>query len=279
MASTPSASALSAVLRCRRNIWKRNSPSAKRPATAAYSLGMAGGTARSSPAGRSRSRQASAWGDLLQGERVSLGRRVTLALKSRQAGVEILVDRDSCELGKFCHPKVAQSSGRAHSAVHNALVRQLARGFLSFLPGTQTFSKVFGTVHYKSRGSDVCETASVQDPGTIPGATLKVCIMSPRLVENPGEVPRLASSSWSTLKNTCLSLTALVSGFWCLRLAVLFRSSSSDAAQHLQSHLSGRQTDDDELQASGQPDTSTELTSSEDNCGSTGRERTEDGPD
>lgn len=183
---------------------------------------------------------------------MSLGRRVTLALKSRQEGVEIEVDKDSRELGKFCHPKVAQSSGGAHSAVHNALVCQLARGFLSFLPGTQTFSKVIGTVHYKSRGSDVCETASVQDWGRIPDATLKVCIMSPRLVENPGKVPHLASSSWSTLKNTCLSLTALVSGFMCLRLAVLFRSSSSDAAHHLQRHLNGRQTGDNELQVSVQ---------------------------
>lgn len=183
---------------------------------------------------------------------MSLGRRVTLALRSRQAGVENVVDKDSRELGQFCHPKVAQSSGRAHSTVPNAFVCQLARGFLSFLPGTQTFSKVIGTVHYKSRGSGVCETSSVQDLGTIPGAALKVGIMSPRSVENPGKVPRLASSSWSTLKNTCLSLTALVSGFWCLRLAVLFRSSSSDAAQHLQSHLNGRQTDDTERQVSVQ---------------------------
>lgn len=171
-----------------------------------------------------------------------------MALKSRQEGVEIVGDKDSRELGKFYHPKVAQSSGRAHPAVHNALVCQLARGFLSFLPGTQTFSKVIGTVHYERRGSDVCETVSVQDLGRIPGATLKVSIMSPRLVENPEKVPHLASSSWSTLKNTCLSLTALVSGFMCLRLAVLFRSSSSDAAQHLQSQVSGRQTDDNELQ-------------------------------
>ncbi|KAF1388313.1 hypothetical protein PFLUV_G00088910 [Perca fluviatilis] len=67
MASTPSTSALSAVLRCRGNIWTRNPPT-KRPATSAYSLGLTGG----SPVERTRSNQASAWEPSLQGDRALL---------------------------------------------------------------------------------------------------------------------------------------------------------------------------------------------------------------
>ncbi|KAE8289156.1 hypothetical protein D5F01_LYC13036 [Larimichthys crocea] len=81
MASTPSASALSAVLRCRGNIWTRN-PSTKRPANSVYSLGMAGGVLRDSPAERTRSNQAPAWEAFLQGERVVVGRRLNVACKS-----------------------------------------------------------------------------------------------------------------------------------------------------------------------------------------------------
>ncbi|KAK6326200.1 hypothetical protein J4Q44_G00018450 [Coregonus suidteri] len=43
MASTPSASALSAVLRCRGNILARNQANKKRPGTSGYSLGLACG--------------------------------------------------------------------------------------------------------------------------------------------------------------------------------------------------------------------------------------------
>ncbi|GLD53097.1 uncharacterized protein AKAME5_000588700 [Lates japonicus] len=83
MASTPSASALSAVLRCRGNIWTRNPPT-KRPATSGYSLGLAGGTLRDSPAERNRSNQVSAWEAFLQGERVAVGGGLTVAYKSPQ---------------------------------------------------------------------------------------------------------------------------------------------------------------------------------------------------
>ncbi|KAF3839510.1 hypothetical protein F7725_018227 [Dissostichus mawsoni] len=72
MASTPSASALSAVLRCRGNILTRNPPT-KRPASSAYSLGLAGVC----PAKRARPNQSSAWEAFLQG--VSGGRSVTVA--------------------------------------------------------------------------------------------------------------------------------------------------------------------------------------------------------
>ncbi|XP_030248532.1 uncharacterized protein LOC115566721 isoform X2 [Sparus aurata] len=78
MASTPSASALSAVLRCRGKIWTRNPPT-KRPAASVYSLGLSGGAVRDPPAERARSNQASAWEAFLRGERVVVGRRLAVA--------------------------------------------------------------------------------------------------------------------------------------------------------------------------------------------------------
>nr|XP_049586503.1 uncharacterized protein LOC125975251 isoform X2 [Syngnathus scovelli] len=48
MASTPSASALTSVLRCRGTLWTRNPPS-KRSSPSAYGPALAGGTRRDSP--------------------------------------------------------------------------------------------------------------------------------------------------------------------------------------------------------------------------------------
>lgn len=240
MASAPSASALSAVMRCRGNIWKRN-PQSKRPAVGVYSsLGM----------GRS---PAPARADLLLrlrgGEPASPGRRrVTLALKSHQDRVESAGDKNSRELGKLRYPRVAQCSGSAHQlpAVHDALVCQLARGLLSFLPSwTDKFSGVVRTVTYQGRGSRAWETALAQELGSLPAGALKVSLISPCSVGNSGHAPCLASSSWTTLKSACLSLTALVSGVMCSRLAVLFRYSSSEPAQ-----LDRRQSEESKQQVS-----------------------------
>lgn len=251
MASTPSASALSAVLRCRGNIWTRNPPS-KRPATSVYSLGIAGGAVRGSPAERTRSHQASAWEDFLRGERVLVGTRVTLAFKSPRVDVKVLREKDSREINKLCHQKLAQSSGDAHSAVpgvQNALVRELARRFISYMPGIDRFSKVIRTIKYKTYATHVCKIVFVREINEFPAGVLKVSIMSACWMDNAGQIPDFVLSSWSTLKSTCISLTALVSGFMFLKLAVLCRSSSSpDAPQHLLSQLDEKNIRTDALQ-------------------------------
>lgn len=73
MSSAPSASALSAVLRCRRNIWSRNSPS-QPPLSAAHSAGAAGAPA------------ASAWGAVSRRQRVRTEEVITVVFQSLQAG-------------------------------------------------------------------------------------------------------------------------------------------------------------------------------------------------
>lgn len=221
MASTPSASALSAVLRCRGNIWKRN-PQSKRPAAGVYgSLGL----------GRSL---VPARADLLRaGEQRPLGRRrVTLAFKSHQDRDGSARDKTSRKLDKLRCSRVAQSSGSARlQAVHDELVCQLARGISSFLPSwTDTFCGVVGTVTSRIRSSPSWEIAVVQ-LGGLPAGALKVSFISPCSVGNREHAPCLATSSWTTLKKACLSLTALVSGVMCSSLALLFCSSSFKPAQ------------------------------------------------
>lgn len=254
MASTPSASALSAVLRCRGNIWTRNPPT-KRPATSVCSLGLAGGVVRDSPAERTRSNQESACEAFLQGERVVVGRRLTVAYKSPRVDGKVQREKDSRDINKLCHPKLSQSSGHAHSAVpgvQNALVRQLARRLTSNLPGTDSCSQMIHMIKYEIYAAHICKIGCVQESSEFPAGALKVSITSPCLRENAGQIPSFMLTGWSTLKSTCLSLTALVSQFMCLKLAVLWRSSSSpdDAPQHLLSQQDEKHTRNDALQVS-----------------------------
>lgn len=246
MASTPSASALSAVLRCRGNIWTRKQPS-KRPATSVYSLGIAGGTVRGSPAERARSHQASTWEDFLQGQRILVGRSVTLAFKSAREDIKALSEKDSRKFIKLCHPKLTQCSGDAQSAVSgdpNAMVRQLAGRLVSHLSRRDTFSTIIRTNKHNSYASHVCKIVFVQ--GSL---ALKVSTTSPYLMDNAGEMPDFVVSCWSTMRSACLSLTALVSGFLFLKLAVLSRSSSStDSSPHLLSQPGEKSIRADALQ-------------------------------
>ncbi|XP_033496112.1 uncharacterized protein LOC117265633 [Epinephelus lanceolatus] len=246
MASTPSASALSAVLRCRGNIWTRNPPT-KRPASSAYSLGLAGG----SPAERARSNQATAWEAFLQGDRVLVGRRLTVAFKSPPR----VKDKDCREINKLCHPKLSQSARDARSAVpsvQNALVRQLARRL--------THSHNLQKIKYKTYATHICQIICVQETSDFPAGVFKVSIMSPCLVGNEGQIPSFVITGWSTLKSTCLSLTALVSEFMLLKLAVLWISSSSpdDTQQNIRNNT---------LQANGHIHSPTDLISSKENSG------------
>lgn len=247
MASAPSASALSAVLRCRGNIWKRN-PQSTRPAAGVYGgLGM----------GRST---APARADLLfRGrEEASLGRRrVTLAFKSHQDRAENVRDKTTSDFGKLRYPSVAQSSESARRAVvRGALVCQLARRLLSFVPGwTDTFcGGVVRTISCRSRSFRSSDIA--QALGGLPIGALKVSLIS----------PCLASSHWTTLRSACLVLTALVSGVLCSRLALLFGSSSSEPAQ-----LDQKKSEESDKQVDGQTHPSMDFTSTQSNCSTRNR--------
>nr|XP_033958996.1 uncharacterized protein LOC117461287 [Pseudochaenichthys georgianus] len=254
MASTPSASALSAVLRCRGNILTRN-PLTKRPASSAYSLGLAGVC----PAKRAQSNQPSAWEAFLQG--VSGGRSVTGAFKSPRVAGKVLREEETRGNNKLNRPKLSQSAGDVLSHVpggHNSLVRQLARRLTCNLPGIDKCSAIIQTIKYETSATHICKIAFVQEMCEFPVGVLKVFIKSPCLMENAGH--SFVLSGWSTLKSTCLSFTALVSGFMSLKLAVFWRSSSiPDDALHQNIKSNDLQTDNH---------SPSDITSSKDNSGS-----------
>ncbi|XP_023262970.1 uncharacterized protein LOC111655711 [Seriola lalandi dorsalis] len=276
MASTPSASALSAVLRCRGNFWTRNPPT-KRPATPVYSLGLAGGAMRDSPVERNRSNQASAWEAFLRGERAAVGGRLTVAYKSPQVRGKMFRKKEFREFNKFYYPKRLHSPGDAHSSapcVQNALVRQLAHKLTPNLPGIDRCSKIIQMIKYDTCVAHICTIAFLKEISEFPAGVLKVSITSPFFMENAGQLPSFVLTGWSTLKSTCFSLTALVSGFLFLKLAVLWKCSScsGDAPKHLQCQQDENIIKNYPLQANGQIHS---RTSSKDS----GQKITEDRPD
>lgn len=217
MASTPSASALSAVLRCRGNIWARNPPT-KRPATSAYSLGLASGAVRDSPA------EESAWEAFLRGERVIVGRRLAVAFECPRADVKVRREKGSEDI---CHPRLSQSPRRARSAapgVQSASVRQLSTLSLN-LPGLDKCSKIIQTIKCETYAAHICKIVLSQDGSELPAGVFKVSITAPCLMENTGQIPSFMLTGWVTLKSACLSVTALVSEFMFTKL--VFRSSSN----------------------------------------------------
>lgn len=262
MASTPSASALSAVLRCRGNIWTRNPPT-KRPAASAYSLGLSAGAMRGSPVERTGSPQTAAREGFPRG--VVVGGRLTVSYKK---GGKIPREKDSREVNRFCFPKLSQPPGDAHPAPPGVRNGQLARRLTPNLPGRDKCSKIIHVIKYESYAAHICRIIFVQDMSELPAGVVKLSVTSPCLVT--GQIPSFVLSGWSTLKKTCLSLTALVSQMIFCNLTVLCSSNSSchDAQQHLMDEEKNRK---EALQANGQIHTS-----SEDNCG---QNTTEDRPD
>lgn len=232
MASAPSASALSAVLRCRGTIWKQNSQST-RPAVRVY--GSLGAGRTSVPA------RADLLLFLRRGEQGSPGRRrVTLAFTTHQDHVKNAAGGKSRELAVLRHSRVVQSSGRAHFVVHRELVRRLAHGVFSFLPSwTDTFGGVVRTVVHRVPSSSPWEVAVARNLGSLSQGALKVSLASHEWGEIGGHAQCLTASSWEKVKKACLSLTALVSEVMCSSLSLLFCSSSSKPAQ-----LDGQQSEE-----------------------------------
>ncbi|XP_034730833.1 uncharacterized protein LOC117946658 [Etheostoma cragini] len=250
MASTPSTSAVSAVLRCRGNFWTRNPPT-NRPASSAYSLGLTG----DSPAERTRSKEASAWEPSFQGDRVLAGR----LYKSIHVVVIMLTEKDSYERKTLGPAKLLQSAGDAHSSgVQNALVRQQAGRLISNLPGLTMCTQIIRKIINKTYAPHICKVIIVQKMNEFP--VLNVLITFPWVMENARQMPSFVLTGWSTLKSSCVSLTALVSEFM---LVVLWRSSSSpdDAPQH-------QDIKNNAFQANGHIHSPTGITSSKDNFGS-----------
>lgn len=262
MASTPSASALSAVLRCRGNIWTRNPP-AKRPASSAYGLGLAGGALRDSPGERSGSHQASAAEASPHGECVAVlvGRGLTVSYRSHRVGGKV-----SREVNRLRYPKLSQSPGHAHSAAH-ALMRELA-GRLS---GNNTCSKIIHVIKFEKYPSHTRKSALVKDTSAFPARVLKLSVTSPPC--SVGQIPSFVLNGWSALRSTCLSVTCLVSKILFLNLGEVRRSGSSpdEAPRHLLCQRDEKNSSSRALQAN-------EQTSSKNNS-SLAQKITQEGPD
>ncbi|XP_074540070.1 uncharacterized protein LOC141801071 [Halichoeres trimaculatus] len=251
MASTPSASALSAVLRCRGNIWARNPPT-KRPAASAYSLGLAGGVVRDSPAAEST------WDAFLRGERVFVGRRLAVAYECPRLGGKVRRGKDPEDI---CHPRLSQSSGRARSAVpgvQHAPVRQLTRALSLSLPGIDKYSKIIQSIKYETNAAHFCKTVFAGEGTEVPAGVFKVSILSPCVMENTGQIPSFMSAGWATLKSTCLSLTAMVSEFMSTKLVCWSSSNHEDAPQLLLNQQEDQIIRNKDPQANGQTPSPTE---------------------
>ncbi|MEQ2303138.1 hypothetical protein AMECASPLE_013606 [Ameca splendens] len=182
MASTPSASALSAVLRCRGNIWTRN-PQTKRPASAAYSLGLAGGTLSDSPAERSGSSRGSEWRILRGGDRlVSVG-GLSVSCRWDTGENEAPTEDVFRKNYKLCFSKLFQSSQSAAPSGQNALLRQVLFTLSSTLQGGD-LSQI---IHLIIPATSATQRASAQGHRHLPAGVLKlsVTINSQLKVQNP----------------------------------------------------------------------------------------------
>ncbi|XP_029361227.1 uncharacterized protein LOC115045601 [Echeneis naucrates] len=235
MASTPSASALSAVLRCRGNIWSRNPPT-KRPVTSAYNLGLTGGAKRDFPAERARSEEASAWDEFLRGEHAVVGGRLAVAYKTSQLHTKRSRKGDFKIINKLFNPKPSHSPEDTRSAapcVQNAPLRQLAH---KLSPGRYICAKIIGMIKHQEHTAHICKIEFIREFSEFPAGVFKVSFKSPRFIERAGQVPSFVLKGWSALKSTCLSLSDLVSELMMLRLGGVWRrsSSSEDAHHHLQ---------------------------------------------
>ncbi|XP_062254709.1 uncharacterized protein LOC133964561 [Platichthys flesus] len=257
MASTPSASALSAVLRCRGNIWARNPPT-KRPASAGYSLGLAAGARRDPPAERNRPNRPSAWE---VGALAAVGGRLSVSCASPQADGKVLRGKDFSEINKSYDPERSRSA----PGVHSALVRSLTRKLRPNLPVVDTCSRMIHVIQCETYAAHVCNFIPLKGSSEWPAAVWKVSITSPCL--NAGQLSLVRTG----LKSPRVSLTDLLSHFMCVRLQVGTRSDDATLSPQEEKSLN-----DDDLQENGQILSSTSLTSPENNCG---QRVTEDRPD
>ncbi|XP_060937925.1 uncharacterized protein LOC133014674 [Limanda limanda] len=185
MASTPSASALSSVLRCRGNIWARNPPT-KRPA----------------PAERPRPARPSAWGEVRG--------RLTVTCVSLQADDgKVSRGKDFSEINnKSYDPKRSRCLA---PGVHTALVRSLTHRLTPNRPGLDKRSRMIQVIQCGTYAAHVCHCIPLRGSSEWPAAVWKVSITSPCL--NAGQL----SSVRTCLKSPCVSLTALLSHFMWTR--------------------------------------------------------------
>lgn len=196
MASAPSASALSAVLRCRGNIWTRNPPS-KRPASAAYSLGLAGGTLRDSPAESSGSSRGSERRIPPRGERLSVCCRWDNG-ENEAPGGEDLRKNDKLSVSKLKRSSLSAAPSGRYAPLRQLLLRltsTLKEGDSQIIPL-------------------ILPERDAQEIGQLPAGVLKLSVSVP---------------SRLTVQNPSSCLTPLLS--WLVLSRRQTKSSSTDPPQ------------------------------------------------
>ncbi|KAK5612320.1 hypothetical protein CRENBAI_016308 [Crenichthys baileyi] len=184
MASTPSASALSAVLRCRGNIWTRN-PQTKRPASAAYSLGLAGGTLRDSE---------SEWRIFPGGDRLVSAVGLSVSCRWDTGENEGSTEDVFRKNDKLCFSKLSQSSQSVAPSGQNALLRQLLFTLSSTPQGGDLFSQI---IHLIIPATSATQRVSAQGHRHLPAGVLKLSITINSQLKVPNPVSSLTSLvSW-----------------------------------------------------------------------------------
>ncbi|XP_024114265.1 uncharacterized protein LOC112136649 [Oryzias melastigma] len=171
MASTPSTSALSAVLRCRGKIWTRN-PSTKRPASAAYGLGLAGAALRESSAERGGSSSTAA--------------RTLLSVACRWVTRDTFT-QDYKKMNKLLSPELSSGSARAAAPRgQHSLVRKVTFHLLG-----------------RERCPKITNVLPLELVTYVPRGVLKVTVTSPWSMGS-------TTPGWKKLRSACASLTALL---------------------------------------------------------------------
>lgn len=231
MASTPSASALSAVLRCRGKILTRNPPN-KRPATSAYSLGLACGAVRESTTECTRSSwTSSTWESFCQGQRIVVARQLSVAYKSSRLGDKTTrTKEDHGAIKNSCHAKLLHSRtgalGDMRSSVPNGPNAQMQGRIISTLPGIVKSLQLIRLFKYEANIiAHNYQMIFLQNIDELPSGVLNVSITLPSSNTKGRLIPSFILNGWSTLKNTCLSLTIMVSEIMFSNLGALRRSS------------------------------------------------------
>ncbi|KAJ8377929.1 hypothetical protein AAFF_G00249920 [Aldrovandia affinis] len=245
MASTPSASALSAVLRCRGNIFARNQANKRPPAVTAYSLGIkcvaaseSGVTILDKEHGWEAGRTLQKWKSFFLGERVEIWNGVFLAItweacrknttnKCTDSRTVVIDDEqrkvrhidsliDGTRSVAFSNASLLQSAQQCHQArLRKEPDSSQKRVF------TSGIRKCIGIKNYeeKSRGGTVCPKMEKKllDKLLDTAVSKVLCISisylpkTNRAHEQGIEPVILCWNGWTTVKNRCLILTVLVS--------------------------------------------------------------------
>lgn len=227
MASTPSASALSAVLRCRGNILARNQANKKRPATSGYNLGLVSGAVCDSVRPK---RTRSVWKSFFQEQRLEFGNGVFLEYKPAWN----TKTRDYESVNYTCQVKISELRICAPGVPRSLNMPNVQN---EKLPNVKELKNDITRRNYEKKNWDkIIETSP---------AVLNVSITWHNKEIEENMIPAFILNGWSTLKNRCFFFTVFASEIMHVKLGVFCRSRPNDvgeAAMEGQTTIRGKST-------------------------------------